>query len=519
MADITKTYLAPREKDQVKQNSVLRQVLEYEANLMAGGTTAAGQMAGGTGATSSTFWRGDGTWAAPPAAMTVVNVVTYGALGDFNNNFSTGSDDTSAIQAAINAAAAISGPMRSGAITYLPAGTYRISAPLTIPGDMQFIGAGRVSTVIINSCTTTDVIQVTGSSTTIADMTLYGTGVSTVTGASVPTAGWAIDITSGGNNSKFKDLTIGRTFNGINVGSSASNGEIEFVYMFDIYGQYMINGAPGWTIQDNQLDMTFYGGIYGSTAQFEAHQNSTSYSNGDVSWSNGGYYFCNGSGTSASSGHPSPAMFNTSITDGTASWTYICATNLVKINLATGSATVKGNDLSGPSRYGIVVNSGNNTISGNYFSQIIGIGLQIKNGNTGNTVTYNQFSQTFASSTDVVGSAIGNHINAVAGNTIVSGNVFNESSGISISWANSTDFGINNNEFIPPYGTPNLESAVQLVSCSRFNVAFNNIPKATSTGSIVVVTPTGNDYNIIGNTCGGTSVSNASGFGNVVYNT
>lgn len=65
-----------------------------------------------------------------------VNVKTYGATGDGTT------DDTSAIQAAIDAAA------DGGGVVYLPAGTYSISAALTISSDVALCGAGMDASTI-----------------------------------------------------------------------------------------------------------------------------------------------------------------------------------------------------------------------------------------------------------------------------------------------------------------------------------------------------------------------------------
>ena len=65
-----------------------------------------------------------------------VNVKDYGAIGDGT------ADDTSAIQAAISAL-----PSQGGTV-YLPAGTYKITSPLSLRGHMLFLGAGRKATTI-----------------------------------------------------------------------------------------------------------------------------------------------------------------------------------------------------------------------------------------------------------------------------------------------------------------------------------------------------------------------------------
>jgi hypothetical protein len=144
---------------------ILNQFLEVAHN--ADGTLTASAVANalpttipatnlGTGTpTNTNYLRGDGTWATPAsggvsttAANTwsapqtfnagdlldkgeiVFDAKAYGATG----NGST--DDTTAIQAALNAAP-------SGGVVYLPAGTYKISSPLVVPPTITFRGTTR----------------------------------------------------------------------------------------------------------------------------------------------------------------------------------------------------------------------------------------------------------------------------------------------------------------------------------------------------------------------------------------
>jgi hypothetical protein len=76
-------------------------------------------------------------------ASTVANVRDYGAVGDGT------ADDTTAIQAAINAANGV-----GGGTVYLPRGEYKISSALTIYNHIALVGDGDYVTNIVQSSTT-----------------------------------------------------------------------------------------------------------------------------------------------------------------------------------------------------------------------------------------------------------------------------------------------------------------------------------------------------------------------------
>lgn len=102
---------------------------------------------GGTNATTAnsaltnlTATRAEASAVAVPALnkfREVISVKDFGAVG--NNT----ADDTSAIQAAINAAQAA-----FGAVVYFPAGTYKISSELSITSPVYLVGQGAAATVI-----------------------------------------------------------------------------------------------------------------------------------------------------------------------------------------------------------------------------------------------------------------------------------------------------------------------------------------------------------------------------------
>lgn len=150
------------------------------------------------------------------SATLFYNVKTYGALGNGNN------DDTTAIQAAINAAAV------SGGRVYLPAGTYKITDVLTLASWVYIFGDSDASSTgastIKQTTANKDVFR--GTNTTsgmtnvvISNLRLEGTGSGTGNGIYLKNTG------SGGSHPpftyfSFRDLYIASMGNyGINVES------------------------------------------------------------------------------------------------------------------------------------------------------------------------------------------------------------------------------------------------------------------------------------------------------------
>jgi len=75
-----------------------------------------------------------------------VNVKWFGAKGDSNDTASTGTDDTAAIQAAMDFIYAV-----GGGTLYFPEGYYKHSAYLTIKANTALTGAGRTSTKLVSA--------------------------------------------------------------------------------------------------------------------------------------------------------------------------------------------------------------------------------------------------------------------------------------------------------------------------------------------------------------------------------
>jgi hypothetical protein len=139
---------------------------------------------GGTGATDASTARTN--LAAVGKGDLVFNVKDYGAKGDGIT------DDTAAIQAAINAAVTGKG------VVFIPSGAYICTSTLTVSGPVKIIGVGAGSGDHLVSAqsrlsfatTASDGLQVNGSGCTLEDFVMINT-------SGAETAGVGIHITAG----------------------------------------------------------------------------------------------------------------------------------------------------------------------------------------------------------------------------------------------------------------------------------------------------------------------------------
>lgn len=171
----------------------------------------------------------------PTVTTPYFNVKDYGAVGDGTT------DDTSAIQSAINAA-----NTAGGGTVLFPAGTYLISSALTIYSKIDFVGMGRLVSTIHQSSTTVDGLKgVDIDSFTMRNMGLQGPGSGT---------GHGIIITRSTRANSYRidvDTAYIRSFggDGINISnaivSTFSNviSETNGGYGFNLYG--VSGGAAG----------------------------------------------------------------------------------------------------------------------------------------------------------------------------------------------------------------------------------------------------------------------------------
>lgn len=177
------------------------------------GTPSSGQLLTATSGTAAS-WE-TGTFVAPagsngsqiiPTRLPFYNVKDYGATGN------GATDDTVAIQAAITAAGV------AGQIVYLPAGTYLVSAALTVSSSVQIVGAGGVylgggPTLIKTTSANADVFYVTGTGVII-------TGLN-ITCSATATAGAGIHVYDC-VNTLIDNVSINATYRGISAVSASS---------------------------------------------------------------------------------------------------------------------------------------------------------------------------------------------------------------------------------------------------------------------------------------------------------
>src|SRR6266581_3744745 len=103
-----------------------------------------------------------------------VNVKDYGATGDGTT------DDATAIQNAINALPS------GGGIVYIPTGTYKLTAALTITTDVFLRGAGASATILNQTSTTAHgIYALTARRMSFEDFQLNGPGKGTGSGTGI----------------------------------------------------------------------------------------------------------------------------------------------------------------------------------------------------------------------------------------------------------------------------------------------------------------------------------------------
>lgn len=187
----------------------------------------------------------------------------YNAKGDNSN------DDTSAIQAALNAAGANGGPVgnNKGGIVVLPKGRYRITSTLTIPENVTLVGQGRGSNLANNPATILDcsgvatpIITGNGNAITIMGIAFYGKNATGSKGIYVTGGGnWTIrDCTFSGFGDQALHITAGASNRIENCYAQSSllvrTGRSTWVGVFDIASTDTVVSGCELTSSSNALD-------------------------------------------------------------------------------------------------------------------------------------------------------------------------------------------------------------------------------------------------------------------------
>ena len=332
---------------------------------------------------------------APPPWRTVLN-----AVDDFGCDPTRRTDSSPAMQRAVDAA----GKLPNGGSVYLPAGSYNMEG-IHVPSNVDIFGDSRGRTGLLIMSTNATLFTVANSfNVRIRDLMLVGPQYL------LPTAGALIHAFNA-QGSQFTNLQLSTFWIGLAVNAS-TNCEISFIKAGACYGPAMLqltganmNGGGCYGVK-NQFDSVQGYGAWGSPsveAGYGPWQPATPYKEGDVRSSNGGYFICSKSGTSAANGTacngPSASPFanrdNTphQIVDGSARWQYLCMIGAVTIDINNANSNqIFANDLSSVGHAAIrITNAQSNIITQNYPAATCAHGIEIGANTADNTIALNHF--------------------------------------------------------------------------------------------------------------------------------
>ena len=263
------------------------------------GSSLIGYINTGTGATARTV---------QARLRDYISVKDFGAVGDGTNN------DVTAIQNAINAAAALpsSGGSSglsgiSGATVYFPAGVYRINSGITIPDGVKLVGSGERATVIKYYGSGSAVANPTPGTRIgkigIMEMTIFDAGSGTIgldlnsvsysefsalwidgfdTAVKInsPTSGWSV-------YNRFYNVTANLCTTGYWLTGTSSNAHTFYACRYNT--DTPNSGGIGWYIQNsngNQI-MACHGDMVSNTTYFaKLTASSANLTDGNVFWGN-----------------------------------------------------------------------------------------------------------------------------------------------------------------------------------------------------------------------------------------
>ena len=175
-----------------------------------------------TGTTSAPVIRAPAIW---------FNVITQ-----FGADPSGTADSTAAIQAAITACG-----NAGGGVVWIPAGTYKLTAALTVPSNVTIAGDGQPATTLHQTGTAVNVLTITGagvvSNVQVRDLWITGPGSG---------SGIGISVVAGGTNNPVEQLVL-RNVTVQDMGSHGIYSLIPIVSHFDnVVSQ--LNGGRGFYI-------------------------------------------------------------------------------------------------------------------------------------------------------------------------------------------------------------------------------------------------------------------------------
>jgi hypothetical protein len=418
------------------------------------------------------------------------NVKAYGAVGDGST------DDTAAVQAAINAMQAF-----TGGTVYFPQslGNYCVKGGLTVSGSTAVRLLGASSKTVVDACHT-DITTITlnSSRSTIEQLGVWGKGVNndtTTFGANHP----AISVGTSCISCRLDHLWVlgGST----PLAVAAADTMVVDVDASEGYGSAIAYITAGsWWIRD-KLDQGPPTALPASPFTINAWAGTTSYTLGTIVSTQGYYIQCTSAGTSGGSA-PALKNYGINITDGTATWQLLGATNYAAAQIDTVAAEVQMTmvDMSGPFNYGLSIT---NTLAGTAPS-LIKVSQSVIGGNLTATVNAHDGQGLNMSQTEIGGCATTGCADiwfngSWVGDSIINNNIF-LGGPYGVLLTVGKNYTINGNTF---YGT--TIDAINVVSgVPNFVIANNTFSPSSIYGTnnnAIVTISTSDYYTITGNIC------------------
>lgn len=349
------------------------------------------------------------------ASGAVINVMDYGATG----NGST--DDTAAVQAAINAAG-------TGNTVYFPHGNYCINGGITLNnGNVQLTGGSSTYGTGSNlrSCNNADVTTVTvkGQYDMINHLAIAGPA-----GVSIKSP--AVFISSAAANFSIVFSNIAQGYYALMI--AGSGGTVAFNNLSNAYGPAIIYATGSDHYIRNTIDQNFpvsTPGIRSLPNPLSAWGPVTSYSVGHIAVSGGWLLQCKTAGTSGVTA-PILSTYGTDIPDGSLVWRLVAPSTYYGMQLDTGVAAtqISQGDFTGPYAAGIAIT---NNLTGNRPNNIKVTGTNFGNNlphailaNAG-TALYLSSGNTFTDCLQV-GCSLVSFSGAWVGQSLIVGNMFRQ---------------------------------------------------------------------------------------------